>query len=61
MKNFSDLIKIDSRFAIENLNSSYVSGDGKTKYPAYEKSLITERTHFLNSVKCQRFFDFKKN
>jgi len=60
MKNFSDLIKIDSRFAIENLNSSYVSGDGKTKYPAYEKSLITERTHFLNSVRNVKDFDFQE-
>lgn len=45
-----DLARANNIFSMNVTSNSFITGDGKTKWSSYEKSMIAYRTHMLNKV-----------
>jgi hypothetical protein len=52
-----DLARVNAIYSLEASAVSFVTGDGKTKWSSYEKSLIGYRTRMLNKVMNLSEFD----
>jgi hypothetical protein len=57
IKSGEDLARANSIYSLEAYATSFVTGDGKTKWSSYEKSLIAYRTHMLNKIMNLSEFD----
>lgn len=57
MKPGEELARMNAIYSLEASAVSFVTGDGKTKWSSYEKSLIAYRTHMLNKVMNLSEFD----
>lgn len=52
-----DLARVNAIYSLEASAVSFVTGDGKTKWSSYEKSLIGYRTRMLNKIMNLSEFD----